>query len=868
MESISFTVNGQLRTINSPPDRLLLEVLREELGLTGTKYGCGEGQCGACTVLVDGQPVHACKTPVGNMAGRPIQTIEGLATDDDLHPVQEAFLAENAFQCGYCTPGMIMGTVALLQRRPRPTDEEISAAMRGHICRCGGYPRILKAIHRAAQQGAHSMNHEKTTASDSSTPRRPVACATRRGGNEINRRDLVKLLGAGLLFSIHSGPVSAQRTSRSARNRREAIAARIHLDREGHITVLSGKIEMGQGARAELAQAAAEELRCPLHNIRVILGDTSLVPDDGITAGSRTTPNTVPAVRRCAAAARQALAALACAHWGIDELQVEVREGLVKRKGTQETLSFAELAATEDLRDAFAQLVSPDVVLTAVEAWQVLGSDVARPNARDLVTGKHAYPSDMAPAGVMYGKVLRPPSYGATLLSVDTSVAEAMAGVVVVREQDFIGVAAPTTYTARQAIEAISQSATWSSVDQPTDHSVFEYLRASVENPLPDNPFAEEIRNAETTIRATYRTAYVQHVPMETRTALAYWQDGSLTVWTGTQNPFGYRRELATWFQLPQEKVRVVVPDFGCGFGGKHTAEAAVESARLARSVGRPVSLTWTRQEEFTWAYFRPAAIVDVEASVDATNTITSWHFVNINSGAAAIDTPYRIGKARSHYVRSNSPFRQGSYRVLAATANTFARECFMDEIASQRGLDPLQFRLAHLTDPRLRAVLVAAATRFDWDSKRRATGGDTGFGLACGTEKGSYVAACVEVNVDRASRKIKVCRVCEVFECGAVINPNNLLAQVQGCVIMGLGPALTEAMHFENGQVRNDRLSRYRVPRFDDVPELDIQLLNRPDLPSAGGGETPIIAIAPAIANAVFHVTATRVRQMPIRLP
>src|SRR5437773_11908386 len=136
----------------------------------------------------------------------------------------------------------------------------------------------------------------------------------------------------------------------------------------------------------------------------------------------------------------------------------------------------------------------------------------------------------------------------------------------------------------------------------------------------------------------------------------------------------------------------------------------------------------------------------------------------------------------------------------------------------------------------------------------------NVGVGLACGTEKGSFVAACAEIEIDREHKKIEVRHVCEVFECGAILNPDNLLKQVQGAIIMGLGPALREEMKFENGRMLNASFRKYEVPRFDDVPELDVQLLNRPDLPSAGAGETPIIAIAPAIANAVAHASGVRI--------
>jgi isoquinoline 1-oxidoreductase len=646
------------------------------------------------------------------------------------------------------------------------------------------------------------------------------------------------------------------------------VAARVHIGKDGTITVLSGKIEMGQGARAELSQAAAEELRVPVDRIQMVLGDTSLVPDDGSTAGSRTTPSTVPAVRQGAAAARQLLAQLACQRWNVNPDTVEVRDGKITHAATQRALSYADLAQGDELAKSFQQAMPANVELTPVKEWKVLGTSVPRPNRRDLVTGAHKFPSDHARPGMLYGKVLRPPSYGAKLVSVDLEPAKAMKDVVAVQDGQFVGVAAPTTFRARQALEAIAPTAKWDPAPHPSSAEVFDYLRRRVRGGVPQNSFAEELAGAHKVLKQTYHVPYVQHAPMETRVALAEWTDGKLTVWTGTQNPFGYHSELAGAFRLPTESVRVVVPDFGCGFGGKHTGEAAVEAARLAKAAERPVLLKWTREEEFTWAYYRPAAVIDIEASLDDKGKLTSWHFININSGGAAVDTPYRAGKNRSRSVASDTPLRQGSYRTLAATANNFARECFMDELATAAGADPLDFRLAHLDNPRLRAVLEEAAKRFNWRERVKQKRPDLGVGLACGTEKGSYVAACVEIAIDPQQKKINVRHVCEVFECGAVLNPDNLTSQVQGCILMGLGPALREEMRFEDGKMRNAVFSKYLVPRFSDVPELDLHLLNRPDLASAGGGETPIIAIAPAVANAVFQATGTRVHAMPIRLP
>ena len=296
---------------------------------------------------------------------------------------------------------------------------------------------------------------------------------------------------------------------------------------------------------------------------------------------------------------------------------------------------------------------------------------------------------------------------------------------------------------------------------------------------------------------------------MEPRAATAEWKDGKLTVWAGVDGPQRVQGDLSRALGIPTERVRVIVPDMGGGFGGKHTGEAAEEAARLAKAAGRPVAVHWTRAEEFTWAYFRPAAVIECQGGLDDDGSLVAWDFTNINAGGSAIDTPYDIANTRILSVGSDSPLRQGAYRCLAATANNFARESFMDELAAAAEADPLAFRLAHLENTRIRTVLEVAAKHFDWPARRKKVTPELGVGLACGTEKNSVVAACVEVGIDRQRGEIKVHEVCEAFECGPIQNPANLMSQVQGCIMMGMGPALREAMQFEDGKILNAELRR-----------------------------------------------------------
>jgi isoquinoline 1-oxidoreductase len=333
-------------------------------------------------------------------------------------------------------------------------------------------------------------------------------------------------------------------------------------------------------------------------------------------------------------------------------------------------------------------------------------------------------------------------------------------------------------------------------------------------------------------------------------------------VWTGTQRPFGVRSELAEAFHIPEERVRVIVPDTGAGYGGKHTGDAAIETARLAQAAGKSVKLVWTREEEFTWAYFRPAGVIDISSGVRNDGTITAWEFHNYNSGSSGIQHRYDIPNNKIVFHQSKSPLRQGSYRGLAATANHFAREVHMDELAHAVKMDPLEFRLKNLKDERLKAVLVAAAKSFGWGKAKTA---DRGFGISGGFEKGSYVATCAEIAVARPSGKVKISRVVTAFECGAIVNPDQLKNQVEGSVVMAIGGAMFEAIDFDNGKIVNGRFSRYRVPRFSDLPIIETVLVDRKDLPSAGAGETPIVGLAPAVGNAIFDATGIRLRSLPM---
>jgi nicotinate dehydrogenase subunit B len=687
---------------------------------------------------------------------------------------------------------------------------------------------------------------------------------------DLDRREFFKVLGCGVVVFFLVDVASAQESGRKGRSggRPTDIGAWLHLGEDGTVTVFTGKVEVGQNIRTSLAQAVAEELNLPVTSVRMVMADTELTPYDGGTAGSRSTPDMGSQLHKVGAAAREALLDLAAEHFKTDRALLVIADGKVTRKSTKDSVTFAQLTKGQKL----VRSVNDSSSTTPADKWKIAGTSALKANGRDMVTGKHKFTSDVKRPGMLHGRILRPAAFEATLDSADTKAAEAMSGVTVVRDGNFIGVTAPDSLMASEAVSAIK--AEWTTKPQPSSSELFDYLKKNAGRSQGRTgggggggnnagSMEEGLKQADHRLERTYTIAYIAHTPLEPRAAVAEWVDGKLTVWTGTQRPFGVRSELAQAFSIPEERVRVIVPDTGSGYGGKHTGEAAIEAARLAKSAGKPVKLVWTRAEELTWAYFRPAGVIDVVSGVRNDGRITAWEFHNYNSGGSAIRTPYDIPNQKIEFHSTRSPLRQGSYRGLASAANVFAREAHMDELAALVKMDPLEFRLKNLKDARLRAVLEAAAKQFGW-GKEKATA-ERGFGLACGIEKNSYVATCAEVLTDRKSGKVQVVRAVSAFECGAVVNPEHLKNQVEGCMVMGLGGALFEAIDFENGRIRNARLADYRVPRFSDSPRIEVVLVNRKDLPSVGAGETPIVGIAPAVCNAIGAATGIRLRSLPM---
>lgn len=690
----------------------------------------------------------------------------------------------------------------------------------------------------------------------------------------VSRREFFRLVGGGVVVWLGSAALPGFGQNRWPRYPQD-VDAYLLIGADGRVTVFSGKIEMGQGVMTSLAQMAAEELGVELESIDMVLGDTDRCPWDMGTFGSMTTRMFGPALRAAAAEARSVLTGLAAARLGVSADRLTVRNGVVSVRDAQSRrVSYAELAAGKRL----VRQVDAAAVLKAAADFQVMGHPARRLDARAKVTGEAKYAADMRLAGQLYARILRPPVHRAELRSLDTSAAEAIDGVTVVRRDDLVAVLHADPQRAGEALAVLRPQWQLPQESGPDNDSIFEHLAQSGV-PLTESAHRGDVvaaRKAATRVfESTYRKGYVAHAPLEPHAALAEVSARSATVWASTQTPFPTRDHVARALGFAPEAVRVITPFLGGGFGGKSADRQAVEAARLAQLCGRPVQVAWDRSEEFFYDRFDPAAVATIASGVDTGRRVAFWDFTGYGSGERGAAHVYDIPELRIRcgggisYEQSPAPQRQlhpfevGPWRAPGANMNVFAIESQMDIMAAACAEDPLAFRLRHLSDARMRGVLQAAAAAFGWKAAAAPSG--RGCGIACATDAGSYVAACAEVAVDRAQGTVRVLRVACAEDLGIVVNPEGARMQIEGGVTMGLGYALSEELHFRGGDILDRNFGSYHLPRFSSVPRIEAVLVRNDGLAPQGGGEPPITITGAVIANAVFDATGSRQLRLPM---
>ncbi len=871
--SIILNVNGGTHRVRAAADAPLLYVLRDELGLKGPRPGCSQGHCGACKVLLGGRAVSSCQVAAGSVAGRPVVTVEGLAAADGLHPVQRAFIEENAAQCGFCTSGMIITAVALLGRNPNPDDAEIREAMRGNLCRCGSHERIRRAVRRAA-----------------GTPEREPAFEVRDAG---------RAPADGRAEALPRPLASTPELDRWVR-----------IDEQGTVTVSSGKTELGQDIRTSLAMIGAEELDVPLERVRVVLADTGRTPDEGYTASSMSLETSGNALRHAAAHVRRIAVAAAARELGIPAGRLSVAAGTISGGAGGRGVTYWDLFAGKRFDCRITEPAKPK----NAERYSVVGKAAGRLDIAAKVTGEPHFVHDMDLPGMAHGRVVRPPGYRARLLSLDRDEVERMPGVLaVVRDGSFLAVVAEREAQAILAAERLSQAAAWEPgggllPQNLSQEKLFEHmLRQPAHSALivggtpTDAPIPEIAAppDAVLTLNASYERPYHMHASIGPSAAVAQLVDGRLTVWTHSQGPYPVRAGIAHVLRVPEETVRLVHVDGAGCYGHNGADDAALDAALLARAVpGRPVSLKWSRKDENVWEPYGPAAVIRMQASLSADGRVIDWnhdlwgysHVTRPRAGgevsgllaawhlerpfARPVSRPdtgnqgglhrnadplYSFARRRivSHFL-AESPLRVSALRGLGSYANVFAVESFMDELARAAGVDPVELRLRHLADERARAVIEAAAAK----AGPRSAGLGRGMAFAQYKNRQSYVAVVADLTVDRESGLIELVRAVIAADAGQIVNPDGVASQTAGAFVQSASWTLMEEVAFDRSGVTSVDWKSYPILR--SAPRVEVVLLNRPGMPYLGIGEGAQGPAAAAIANAVHDAAGIRLRRIP----
>jgi len=688
----------------------------------------------------------------------------------------------------------------------------------------------------------------------------------------MDRRTFFKAIGGGIVVFVGFDPAALFSQDRQ-RIYPEDFNAYLLIGRNGRVTVYTGKIEMGQGVMTSQAQMAAEELGVALESIDMVMGDTDKCPWDMGTFGSLTTRMFGPSLRAAAAEARAVLLRLAAKKLGVPRSSLVVKDGVVSVAGHAERrVSYGELSQGAHI----ARAVDEKGLLRAVSEFQLMGSSPKRLDGPEKVTGTAKYAADIRLPGMLYARILRPPAHGATPTRIDTAAAAKMPGVTLVRRDALVAVLHADPEAAAAALALIK--ADWRMPGtQPDGESIFEHIVRSAaeakEQPA-HGDLAAARAGAARVFETSYRKGYVAHAPIEPHAALAEVKDGKATVWAGTQTPFPTRDRVAEALGFETRNVRVTTPFVGGGFGGKSTSHQAVEAARLAQIAGKPVQVAWTRAEEFFYDTFDPAAVVNIVSGIDKEGRISLWDYVVYAAGERGASLYYDIPNARVRSVRGLSygpadarkslhPFAVGAWRAPGANMNAFAMESQIDLMAAAAAADPLEFRLRHLSDRRMRGVLEAAAKAFGWKAAAAPSG--RGVGIACGIDAGSYVATMAEVKVDAIQGHIQVLRMVCAQDMGIVVNPDGAKMQMEGAITMGLGYTLTEELRFRGGEILDHNFDSYDIPRFSWVPRIETVLVKNDELAPQGGGEPAITPTGAVIANAVFDACGARLLRLPI---
>jgi isoquinoline 1-oxidoreductase subunit beta len=720
----------------------------------------------------------------------------------------------------------------------------------------------------------------------------------------FSRRGFMVGIG-GLTFAVAVGPKRSEHAATEAPEA-EVVGTPfnpwVSIAPSGEISIMAPATEMGQGSLTSLPLILADELDAdwskvvcvPAPPINKIYGNPAMF-HVMLTAHSLSVQGYFTPLRIFGAQVRAVLLDNVAKHWNVPSAELSTEPSVVvhaksgRRIGYGEIVAFAEIPA-----------VAPDIKPESLKKYgdfRLIGHDVMRVELPTKVNGSAKYAIDLEVPGMIYGAVVRSPVLGGTPDTIDDTAAKAVAGVIdVVRLPYGAGVLAETPWAAFTAKSALEPGVTWRRTGKAwgfdSNKGLDEFAADACDLNKPTVEWYKQgdaeaaLATAATKIEAQYRNHYVYHAQMEPLNAIASVSAAgdAAEVWVGTQFPTAAQATAARALGIPTERIKLNYTLLGGGFGrrGDYDEEWVTDAVLLSKSARRPVKMMWTREDDVHYGHFRPITAHYLRGGLDASGKLIAYHQRLVGDRVLQFENPvffrkshgqdyqlmggteltsYDIPNQYSGNIPQNTGVRTAPLRGIGDIANKFVVEAFLDEVALKLGVDPLQFRLKMLKiSPRGLKVLQRAAEMADWSRKRD----NTALGCAFANYNETLLGGVAEISVDRATGWIKVHNFWATIDCGMPVQPDNIVRQMEGGIVFGLGLALTEEITIRDGLVQQSNFYDYRVMRMNDVPEIHVEVIAT-DNPPTGIGQMPVVLVTPALNNALARLTGVRLRETPM---
>ena len=734
---------------------------------------------------------------------------------------------------------------------------------------------------------------------------------------QLTRRNLLKLGGMVMVSSVAAAGLVAESTGTAPAVAGafpippiDRVSSFIAIGADGSVTAYHGHVDLGTGIRTSLAQLVADELDVEFERITMVLGHTGRTPNQGPTIASNTIQVDAIPMRKAAAQVRQLLLGLAAQKLQQPVSALTTSKGAVVAKGGRR-IGYGELAQGQDLNIALDKEVP-----LRTGGFNYIGKSVQRVDIPAKVLGALAYVHDVRVPGMLHGRVVRPPYGGAdasaplgsSLISVNEQSVAHLPGIVkVVVQGDFVGIVAERE---EQAIAAMRQlEVKWKDWAGVPDLSLNAMHDTLVKHEKTDRMLREDagideaFSGAKKVIEADYVWPYHLHASIGPSCAVAEVSASQIQVWTGSQNPHDVRKDIATLTGMAADQINVTRLEASGCYGRNCADDVASDAVLLSQAVGRPVRVQLMREQEAAWEPKGTGQLIRVRGGLDENHAVLGYELKTCypSNDAAALaliltgkvpNKPkvlqmgdrtaipqYEYPKMRVVSQDAAPIVRASWMRGVSALPNVFAHECWIDECAYLAGEDPLAYRLRYLKDPRAVALTHAAHKQAGWQDgpahrnpapadQRLVKGRGFAYARYYHSKFPGYGAAWAtwicDVTVDRETGVIKVDKVFVAHDCGEMVNPAGVRHQVHGNIIQSTSRVLKEYVTFDSKGVTSLDWGGYPILRFDELPEIDVQLVERPGEDPMGAGESASVPSAAAVSNAVFDATGVRLREVP----